>query len=247
MTSCLTLWRTVRLFSKVAILVYFPASRWWVFTFSPTFVIICITFVRPESIPLDLWAYTACCVSTTSPSRLWPPHRLSPLGTHSLAWRVSPLGVTQLTVLHSLDITVSGIQNLLCWPHKSPQMLRNSTSLPPIHTAFLSNTEIVLGTDSLLCSCNSEVHKSSVSPLHVFWVTHSLLSVHFSCSVVSDSLQPYGMRYARLLCPNLKSAGCKQLSVTTPEVSSGTQSLLYARCNSSWVHTTFCVLLCLHR
>ena len=41
-----------------------------------------------------------------------------------------------------------------------------------------------------------------------FWVFHSLLSLLFSCSVMSSSLQPHELQHARLLCSSLSSGVC---------------------------------------
>ena len=39
--------------------------------------------------------------------------------------------------------------------------------------------------------------------VNVFNITELYTSVQFSCSVVSDSLQPHGLQHTRLLCPSL--------------------------------------------
>ena len=45
-----------------------------------------------------------------------------------------------------------------------------------------------------------------LSCMSCLWILHinplSVSSVQFSCSVVSDSLQPYGLQHARLPCPS---------------------------------------------
>ena len=38
-------------------------------------------------------------------------------------------------------------------------------------------------------------------------------SVHLSCSVVSDSLQPHGLQHARLPCPSLTYGTCELMSI----------------------------------
>ena len=38
-------------------------------------------------------------------------------------------------------------------------------------------------------------------------------SFHFSCSVVSDSLQPHGLQHARLLCPSPTARACSNSSI----------------------------------
>ena len=42
------------------------------------------------------------------------------------------------------------------------------------------------------------------------WVRtlESIISVQFSCSAMSDSLQPYGLQHARLPCPSLTPGAC---------------------------------------
>ena len=62
-------------------------------------------------------------------------------------------------------------------------------------------------------------------PHRVSWLPFQMLkicpSVHFSCSVMSDSLQPYGLQHARLPCPS-----------PTPRTCSNSCSL------SRWCHPT---------
>ena len=41
--------------------------------------------------------------------------------------------------------------------------------------------------------------------------TLPLTSVHFSCSVMSDSLQPHGLQHARLPCPSPTPRACLKL------------------------------------
>ena len=54
-----------------------------------------------------------------------------------------------------------------------------------------------------------------------------MCSVHFSCSVVSDSLQPNGLQHIRLPCPSPTSGAC---SNSCPW--------------SQWYHTTIYLILC---
>ena len=44
--------------------------------------------------------------------------------------------------------------------------------------------------------------------LHKIYSMEMILSVQFSCSVVSNSLQPHGLQYTRLPCPPSTSGAC---------------------------------------
>ena len=76
-----------------------------------------------------------------------------------------------------------------------PILIRNSTCLsfflPPILHSFLKKYWV-----SVTCKASNTVGNNASCVL----LSHILL---FSCSVVSDSLQPYELQQARLPCPSL--------------------------------------------
>ena len=51
----------------------------------------------------------------------------------------------------------------------------------------------------------SRSHRVSWLPFQMLKICHS---VHFSCSIMSDSLQPYGLQHARLPCPSPTPRAC---------------------------------------
>ena len=58
-----------------------------------------------------------------------------------------------------------------------------------------------------------------------FWLLHcfpssSFSSVQFSCSVVSNSLQPFGLQPTRLSCPSPSSGDCSNLCPSSPVMTS---------------------------
>ena len=57
---------------------------------------------------------------------------------------------------------------------------------------------------SLICSCAPGTELTA-------WTWSVLSQLLFSCSVVSDSLQPHGLQHARLPCPSLYPGVCSNL------------------------------------
>ena len=64
------------------------------------------------------------------------------------------------------------------------------------------------------------IHNQHILPLRIFlWILQETIvvcskqrfsSVHFSCSVMSDSLPPHGLQHARLPCPSQSPGACSR-------------------------------------
>ena len=57
-------------------------------------------------------------------------------------------------------------------------------------------------------SALSFLYSSTLTSIHDYRKSHSFDSVQFSCSVMSNSLQPHGLQHARPPCPSPTTEAC---------------------------------------
>ena len=81
----------------------------------------------------------------------------------------------------------------------------------------------------------SRSHRVSWLPFQMLKICHS---VHFSCSIMSDSLQPYGLQHARLPCPSPTPRACSNSCPSSrwchPNISSSV--VPFSSCLQSFQH-----------
>ena len=97
-------------------------------------------------------------------------------------------------IISTHDDRSSGLQTMKCYSGECPGMWYGKTCDGGLSLTVISS--ITSWINSSLCTIRSLHLKSEM----LNWIQFS--SVHFSCSVVSSSLQPHGLQHARPSCPS---------------------------------------------